>query len=69
MSVPEQRKTRKAKQTISVINLGKNLEDSKAKVSSTATKRKQSSVDFTEKLKEKLQDFKIISACLEEYVK
>lgn len=69
MSVPEQKKGKKTKQTISVINLSKNLEESKAKVSSTATKRKQSSVDFSEKLKEKLQDFKIISSCLEEYVK
>ena len=44
------------------------MEESKAKASSTVTKRKQS-VDFSEKIKEKLQDFKIISNCLEEYVK
>ena len=47
MSVPEQKKGKKTKQTVSVINLSKNLEESKAKVSSTATKRKQSSVDFS----------------------
>jgi hypothetical protein len=61
----ERKKSKKSKKTISIINLTKKIEESKVKGSSTVAKRKKSGVDFSEKLKEKLEDFKILSACLE----
>lgn len=69
MAIIEPKKTKKSKQTISVINLSKNIEDSKGKNSINVTKRKQSAIDLTEKIKEKVNDFKIISTCMSEYVK
>ena len=68
MAVIEPKKVKKSKQTISVINLSKNIEDSKGKNSTNVTKRKQSAIDLTEKIKEKVHDFKIISTCMSEYV-
>jgi hypothetical protein len=46
VTLADPKKAKKQKQTISIINLSKNLSDSKAKMSSTVTKRKQSAVDF-----------------------
>lgn len=65
---PENKK-KKSKHTISVINLGKNIDESKHKSSSNITKRKQSAGDFSEKIKSKIEDFRIIANCLEEYTK
>lgn len=63
------RKAKKGKHTVSVINLTKNIEESKLKGSSTVTKRKQSSVDLGDRIKEKIEDFKILANCLDEYVR
>lgn len=51
MAIIEPKKAKKSKQTISVINLSKNIEDSKGKNSTNVTKRKQSAIDLTEKIK------------------
>jgi hypothetical protein len=50
----EAKKPKKGKHTVSVINLTKNIEESKVKGSSTVTKRKQSSVDLGDRIKEKI---------------
>lgn len=47
-----------------MINLSKNGGENKLKSSSTATKRKQSAVDFGDRLKEKVDDFRIVANCL-----
>jgi hypothetical protein len=45
--------SKKSKHTISVINLSKNVEE-RQKGSSTVTKRKQSQVNFSDKIREKI---------------
>ena len=50
-STTEGKHGRKNKHTISVINLGKSGEESKFKGSSTVTKRKQSAVDFSDRIR------------------
>jgi hypothetical protein len=68
-STTEGKKPRKNKHTISVINLGKSTDESKGKGSSTMTKRKPSAVDFGDRIKEKIEDFRVIANCLEEYTR
>jgi hypothetical protein len=63
-SINPDKKTKKNKHTISVINLSKGNEEPKYKNSSTTTKRKHSA-DLTLKIKEKIEDFRIISNCLD----
>ena len=50
-SVGAERKGKKSKNIISVINLSKNSDEPKLKGSTTVTKRKQSNIDLSDKIK------------------